>query len=481
MYEEQSAIMLLQLLIQGMTVTLKVTGAIGIKGVKIMGMAVYHALTKDNKEIGKTNVKQLIARGGDIQILQIDEADKKEFQRLAKKYGILYCELPDLNKGDGKMEVMFHSESMPRMNALMQHLNSAKIISQSDYVNNAESKEVEKLSGEVEKGLKENPDAVKFQSSGRAQAISPRIEYQSGPEISRLEQSKWFDLKRFQAYMENPAYQRCVIKKEDVYQEMQDHYLVRVPYSRDNAYIKVSKEKMWLIHDAYHTFFKKDDMVLQYRKDGKEIRSKPFDEFYQDHYDPVVTAILQENYYKTAYNDYDGMGKERLPIKEERKGDLKEEKVRKADSRNIQRNISSNMTNSGIIRFSMDEVLLDHVDQTRNELFFRVPKSNGNYYISVPVNKLTMAENQTTRDGQERIRTTYFMQYKEDEMLTVFDNNRQGEFQISAKALYHQYYDYDKKWKGKKEPEAIKEQNQKKSNFKALKPKTSKPKERTVK
>lgn len=454
MYEEQSAIMLLQLLIQGIAVTLKVTGAVGIKGIKIMGMAVYHALSKDNREIGKTNVKQLITRGGDIQILQIEEADKKEFQKLAKKYGILYCELPDLNKGDGKMEVMFHSESLPRMNALMKYLNHAKIISQSDYVSNAEEKEVEKLSGEVEKELKEHPDAVKFQSFGKEQVVFPRIERQDESEIPRLEQSQWFEIKRFQAYLENPAYQRCIIKKEDVYQEMQDHYFVRVPYSRDHAYIKIPKEKMWLFHGKYHTFFKKEDMVLQYRKDGKELKSEPFTEFYQDHYDPIATTILQENYYKTEHAAYDGVGKEQLTMHD----------------RGTEKNNPKN--NETLIQFSMDEILLDHVDQARKELFFKVPKSNGKYYISVPITELTMTENQTVfQDGRKRFRTTYFVQYKENKMLTVFDNNRQGEFQISAKALYHQYY--DRNWRGKKEREPVK--------MKALESKMPKLKEGTVK
>lgn len=463
MYEDQSATMLLQLLIQGMVFTLKVTGGLGVKGTKIMGLAVYHALTKENREIGKTSMKQMIARGGEIEILQINEADKKEYQRLAKKYGILYCELPDLNKGDGKVEIMFHKQSLPRMNVLMERLNNAKIISQKDYVNNADKKEVEKLSGEVELNKKTGENEEKKFHEFKNNAF-PRIGHsqEKEPEIPRLEQKKWVNYMRYQSFLENPDYQSCIIKKEDVYLEMQDYYFVRVPYSRDNAYMKVSKDRMWLFHDRYHTFLEKNQMVHLYRKDGQEIRSEPFDEFYQDHYDPVAVTILREDYYKTENAAYDGMGKERLPMK---KDDIEEARTKKrkgkqkgSEKTKISADKKGQYTDKSTIRFSMDRVLLMEKESTKEEMIFRVPNSSARYYISVSPDELAKTENLTFDDGKKKERITYFMQRREDELLTVHDTKTGKEFQISAKELYNTYYHYDSKWKGKKEPEPARKQ-----------------------
>lgn len=250
--------------------------------------------------------------------------------------------------------------------------------------------------------------------------------------------------------------------KQDVYLEMQDYYFVRVPYSRDNAYMKVSKDRMWLFHDRYHTFLEKNQMVHLYRKDGQEIRSEPFDEFYQDHYDPVAVTILREDYYKTENAAYDGMGKERLPMK---KDDIEEARTKKrkgkqkgSEKTKISADKKGQYTDKSTIRFSMDRVLLMEKESTKEEMIFRVPNSSARYYISVSPDELAKTENLTFDDGKKKERITYFMQRREDELLTVHDTKTGKEFQISAKELYNTYYHYDSKWKGKKEPEPARKQ-----------------------
>lgn len=73
--------------------------------------------------MGKTSMKQLLMRGGDLQVLEFNKQDLSKVQKLAKKYGILYSVMPDMGR-EGKVEVLFHSEATPRVNMLIGKLKS---------------------------------------------------------------------------------------------------------------------------------------------------------------------------------------------------------------------------------------------------------------------------------------------------------------------------------------------------------------------
>ena len=97
------------------------------------------------KTMGKTNMKNLLMKGGDLQVFQFKTDDKKQVEKMLKKYGILYSVLPDINKTDGLSEIIFHSEAVPRMNQLAKKLTHAKIATFDDYVNGGDVKGIEKL------------------------------------------------------------------------------------------------------------------------------------------------------------------------------------------------------------------------------------------------------------------------------------------------------------------------------------------------
>lgn len=97
------------------------------------------------KTLGKTSMKKLLMKGGDLQIFQFKTDDKKQVEKMLKKYGILYSVLPDINKTDGLSEIIFHSEAVPRMNQLAKKLTHAKIATFDDYVNGGDVKGIDKL------------------------------------------------------------------------------------------------------------------------------------------------------------------------------------------------------------------------------------------------------------------------------------------------------------------------------------------------
>lgn len=48
------------------------------------------ALIDHEKTMGKTDMRKLLLKGGDLQVLQFATEDRKQVEKMAKKYGILY-------------------------------------------------------------------------------------------------------------------------------------------------------------------------------------------------------------------------------------------------------------------------------------------------------------------------------------------------------------------------------------------------------
>lgn len=84
-------------------------------------------LLDQEKLEGRTSVRQLLKKGGDLQVFSFDTGDMAKVKELLKKHGVLYAMLPDLNKKDGKSEILFHSEAAPRITAIIELLNAGKI------------------------------------------------------------------------------------------------------------------------------------------------------------------------------------------------------------------------------------------------------------------------------------------------------------------------------------------------------------------
>lgn len=112
-------------------------GAGGLSLIKKM-LDFFIGMINFEKKSGKTNMKQLLEKGGPMEVFQFREEDWKQVQKFAKEYGILYSELPDLIPSDGNKEILFSADDMPRMNLLMQKLEKCRLSSLDEYVNSGE-------------------------------------------------------------------------------------------------------------------------------------------------------------------------------------------------------------------------------------------------------------------------------------------------------------------------------------------------------
>lgn len=141
--EIAEAVQIIRVAYDGIDIVLKV----GSGTIKSMQQAVefLKGMLDYEKTMGKTSMRKLLLKGGDLQVLQFNTEDMKKVEKMAKKYGILYSVLPDLDRTDGKSEVIFHSEAVPRVNMMLQKLKFGRIATFDDYLKNGDEEQLGKL------------------------------------------------------------------------------------------------------------------------------------------------------------------------------------------------------------------------------------------------------------------------------------------------------------------------------------------------
>lgn len=171
MSEIQDAAQIIKVSFEGADIVLKV-GRTGWDFVKDVCALLKKIIVQEKLE-GKTSVKRLLKMGGDLQVFKFKTEDMETVKKLADKYGILYSVLPDLNKADGRSEILFHSQAAPRIQAIAEKLKDAKIETMDDYIANAEPEELKKVVDEAEK-KSPVPDEKEYKLVGEEFAKNPR-------------------------------------------------------------------------------------------------------------------------------------------------------------------------------------------------------------------------------------------------------------------------------------------------------------------
>lgn len=149
MSEISDAVQIIRVAYDGIEIILKLgSGTLDLmkQAVKlIVGMLQYE------KTMGQTNLKGMLQKGGDIQIISFADEDLKKFKKLAKKYGVLYSVMPDAGRNDGITEVMFHSEAAPRMRMMSNKLQNSRLFDIDEYLKNGNEEQLNLLLDHLEK------------------------------------------------------------------------------------------------------------------------------------------------------------------------------------------------------------------------------------------------------------------------------------------------------------------------------------------
>ena len=122
MSEIGEAVQIIRVTYDGIEIAMKVTTGATHAMQKALNLIV--GMLEYEKAMGKTTLKGLLAKGGDIQVLSFADEDLRKFKKMAKKYGILYSVMPDANRKDGLTEVMFQTVSTAMSQKIFHQLKS---------------------------------------------------------------------------------------------------------------------------------------------------------------------------------------------------------------------------------------------------------------------------------------------------------------------------------------------------------------------
>ncbi|MCI8408956.1 MAG: PcfB family protein [Lachnospiraceae bacterium] len=146
MSEVQDAMQVFAITIQGVEVCFRMTKEllkVLQKLLKFLAKMLIH-----EKQIGKTSMKKLLKQGVDLKACQVPNDKVKEFKKMAKKYGILYTEVPG-GKG-GMADILFRKEDIPRMNMMLEKMGLGKVKYEDilDFVDNMSEERMEDIAPE---------------------------------------------------------------------------------------------------------------------------------------------------------------------------------------------------------------------------------------------------------------------------------------------------------------------------------------------
>ena len=273
--EISQAIQIIRLEFDGLRFGMDVTGGT-VKQAKNLAVFIYALLTREKLQ-GKTSLKKMLSKDGSLQVLKIREEDMKKFKKLAKKYGILYSKLPDINKSDGMTEVLFHTEATPRINTLIEKLGNGSIENLMDYVRNGKDGDFEKVVDYLKKEniLKDTPSEV---------------------EPERKEQlDRYADELKYNAMINDPSRVDITISRKLYEEENLTSIKTRVPntYGDNVRYLWLDKSDVVSINGGktFFAYLNKDKEYELVDRDGQVAEKLSGQNLQKQHYDSVDVNV----------------------------------------------------------------------------------------------------------------------------------------------------------------------------------------------
>ncbi len=344
--EIQEAVQIIRVGYDGIEIAMKVCGGTLEEMKKAMDFLI--AVMDHEKTMGKTDMRRLLMKGGDLQVFQFPTEDMKKVRKMAKKYGLLYSVLPDINQKDGMSEIIFHTEAVPRVNMLVQKLKSGHVATFDDYLKNGDEKEIDKVLSFLKNQKKGNEGLHTEEAAKAGEALSGLIEkvgsYAMEKKSINVEEVKEnFSLEREQAehvvgqlerigvlsgeeegqhriLMDRDAFEKRIRGYHDLVQRMQtvaaaqnpnladitiarkliaeenDHAIkTRIPgtWGEEARYIWIGKDRAMEIHrgKTILTFIDRDKDYKVYSADNRVMGTMKGEELYQGHYDRVSAEV----------------------------------------------------------------------------------------------------------------------------------------------------------------------------------------------
>ena len=344
--EIQEAVQIIRVGYDGIEIAMKVCGGT-IEGMK-KAIDFLIAVMDHEKTMGKTDMRRLLMKGGDLQVFQFPTEDMRKVEKLAKKYGLLYSVLPDINKKDGMSEIIFHTEAVPRVNMMIQKLKSGRIATFDDYLKNGDEKEMDKVLSFLKEQKKGNDSLHTVEAARAGEALDGLIEKvgsyamekksisveevkenfsleneQAEKVVGQLERigvlskaeggqhkvlmDKEVFLSRMKGYRElaqrmqavaaaqNPDLTDITITKKLITEENDHAIKTRIPgtWGENAQYVWINKDKAMEIHEGKTilTFLDRNKEYKIYSADNRVVGTMKGKDLYEGHYDRVSAEV----------------------------------------------------------------------------------------------------------------------------------------------------------------------------------------------
>lgn len=320
MGEIQEAAQVFVVAIQGIEVAFKLAEKMTEVAFKALQKLVkfLDAMLRHEKMLGKTNMKNLLKSGVNMECCQIPQDKVKEFEKMAKKYGILYSVVP--GEKNGMADIIFRADDIQRMNLLFERMGLGELQAKSvlDYVKDMSEEEItERIAPEDVEVI--TPDEIK--KSIRSEKI-PAIEtekvqlddetmdkmrqayedfsnlkkkFEKNPDMEsreRLNQTA-INIQR-DVLSHHPSYEEISIATKNkngtplLVDETEEKIKVRIPYQM-HEFVWLDKREAFLSEDRKNiaAFLKRDRTYVVVDEKNWEVSRMSGSELYQKHYDPV--------------------------------------------------------------------------------------------------------------------------------------------------------------------------------------------------
>lgn len=345
--EISEAVQIIRVTFDSIEVAMKV-GSGGLNTIKDLCLFLKGMLDYE-KSMGKTSMRKLLMKGGDLQVLQFQESDLKKVKKMAKKYGILYSELPKIHKDSRMVEIVIHSEAVPRANLIIQKLGTGSLTSIEDYMKNSEQSDLGELLKFFEKQKSGNAQTPSEEAADRAvdgliekvgmyAMEKEKVNIDDVREKFSIDEIQAKDIlgkltsmgavengesentykavmdkdafsNRIQGYKQladrisaiqsysNPSLTDITISKTLIAEENERAVKTRVPgtWGANVRYLWINKENVLDIHGGKTmlTFLDKEKEYKLYDEQNRVTEKKKGDELYKNHYDPVEMNLRQ--------------------------------------------------------------------------------------------------------------------------------------------------------------------------------------------
>ena len=99
------------------------------EAVKLAGLgaknlaAILVALAKEEEKThGPTRLTRLLRSGEELKLLPIKSEDLRQFRRLAKEYGVLFCPIKNKSLDNGLNDILFPASAAASVNRVLEHM-----------------------------------------------------------------------------------------------------------------------------------------------------------------------------------------------------------------------------------------------------------------------------------------------------------------------------------------------------------------------